>query len=59
MSPSRAVVIQAVEWWQARRPVGWTREQHVANPVVNCAGDAEKALALAIGAMVAKIGDEQ
>lgn len=59
MSPSRAVVIQAVKWWKMRRPVGWTMEQHLANPGINCAGtDADKALAIAIGAMVAKIGED-
>ncbi len=56
MSPSRAVVIQAVRWWKMRRPVGWTLEQHMTNPAVNTASEADKALAIAVGAMVAERG---
>jgi len=35
-------------WWEMRRPVGWTEDQHRACPHVNLATDAEKALATAL-----------
>jgi len=38
---------EAVEaWWLSHRPLGWTEEQHHANPYVNQSGrSTEKALA--------------
>lgn len=35
-------------WWEARRPVSWTEDQHRSCPHVNLATDAEKALATAL-----------
>ena len=35
-------------WWETRRPVGWTEDQHRSCPHVNLATDAEKALATAL-----------
>lgn len=35
-------------WWKARRPVGWTEEQHRSCPHVNLTTDAEIALATAL-----------
>ena len=32
-------------WWEARRPVGWTEDQHRSCPHVNLVTNAEKALA--------------
>ncbi len=32
-------------WWRQRRPVGWTRRKHLANPTINCNGKAETQLA--------------
>lgn len=32
-------------WWHQRRPVGWTRRKHLANPTVNCNGKDEIRLA--------------
>lgn len=46
--------IQAVAktWWRGRRPVGWTKAQHLANPTVNCTGKHELALAAAVAKWV-------
>ena len=27
-----------MDWWEGKRPVGWTLEQHLENPTINCAG---------------------
>lgn len=35
-------------WWEARRPVSWTEDQHRSCPHVNLATDAEEALATAL-----------
>ena len=35
-------------WWEARRPVSWTEDQHRSCPHVNHATDAEEALATAL-----------
>lgn len=32
-------------WWLQRRPVGWTRRKHLANPAINCNGKDEIRLA--------------
>lgn len=40
-----AVADAAVAWWMKRRPSGWSLEQHLADPVVNCDGHAEQQLA--------------
>jgi hypothetical protein len=29
------IMVGAVQWWENRRPVGWTLEQHLASPGVN------------------------
>ena len=28
----------AKRWWTAQRPDGWTEDEHLANPTVNCKG---------------------
>lgn len=40
----------AMVWWRGRRPVGWTDEQHRAQPFVNLTIDAEKPLAAMLAA---------
>lgn len=43
------VVIECAErWWRSRRPIGWTIDDHLAQPVVNCVDAAEIALARAV-----------
>lgn len=43
----------AVEWWAGRRPVGWSTEQHLGNPRVNCSTAREIALAQRVAEWVA------
>jgi hypothetical protein len=38
----------AAAWWKARRPSGWSLEQHLADPAVNCEGAREHQLAQAV-----------
>ena len=41
-----AQLVEALRgWWEARRPVGWTEDQHRSCPHVNLVTNAEKALA--------------
>jgi hypothetical protein len=30
------VIIAAIQWWKSKKPRGWTYEQHMSNPTVNC-----------------------
>lgn len=48
-----AVADAAVAWWQARKPADWSLEQHLADPAINCDGDAERPLAEAAAKWVA------
>jgi hypothetical protein len=43
-----AVAKAAVAWWTQRRPRGWSLEQHLADPLVNCEGSHERRLAEAV-----------
>jgi hypothetical protein len=45
------VLRAAIAWWESRRPASYTAEDHVANPQINCASEAEKRLALAVARM--------
>jgi len=35
----------ALCWWQRRRPLIWTQEQHLEHPTINCVDSAEHRLA--------------
>lgn len=49
------VIGAASAWWAARRPIGWTLDQHLAEPCVNTGPSrAEAALAKAVAAHIAK-----
>jgi hypothetical protein len=39
---------ELIEWWEGFRPNGWTIEDHLNNPTVNCKTEQEKNLALYI-----------
>jgi len=43
---------KAVAWWKAKRPIGWSLERHLENPVVNCITDIENALARKVAVVV-------
>ena len=44
-----ALVASARAWWEARRPEGWSLEQHLAEPAAGCSASAqERALAQAV-----------
>lgn len=43
------VLVNAVRWWMSHRPLGFNREQHLANPTVNLKTDPEKTLGRAVG----------
>jgi hypothetical protein len=47
-----AVAEAAVAWWKERRPKGWSLEQHLADPMVNCGEDRERRLAGAVSKWV-------
>lgn len=49
---SSAVEVAALEWWTMKRPAAWSEQQHLANPVVNAVGEAEKHLCHAVAALV-------
>lgn len=37
-----SVIESAIAWWEMHRPIGWTTEEHHANPTVNVAGGQER-----------------
>lgn len=39
-------------WWEGMRPSGWSEEDHLANPCINCVGNREKSLARTISECV-------
>lgn len=43
-----AVIRAAKDWWASKRPVGWTKEQHVASATVNTSTDDERVLAICV-----------
>jgi hypothetical protein len=49
----RLVVDRAIQWWISNRPASFGREEHIANPTVNCRSDAAKFLAQAIAEFLA------
>lgn len=54
MTPEESAVLRAaIRWWEARRPVSWSKGRHAVNPKVNCSSDAEAELAMAVAAAVA------
>jgi len=45
----QALAASARVWWEARRPEGWSLEQHLADPAAGCNASAhEQALAEAV-----------
>lgn len=50
------VVELAVRWWEGRRPLAYTRQQHLANPTVNAwNSQPDQELAAAVGAYVSEM----
>lgn len=49
------VVDASIDWWESKRPVSWTKEQHIENPTINCMNITERVLAEKI-ALVVKNG---
>jgi hypothetical protein len=47
-----AVAEAAVVWWTEHRPSGWSLEQHLTDPLVNCEGSHERRLAEAVSKWV-------
>jgi hypothetical protein len=44
-----ALAAAARSWWEARRPEGWSLEQHLADPAAGCSASAqERALAATV-----------
>jgi hypothetical protein len=53
-------VIRAAEkWWDSKCPLSFTKEEHVANPTVNCTSDSQNVLAQAVAAYVSGTGEAQ
>lgn len=52
INPHDPIHAAAYAWWRNRRPVDWSEAQHLEHPRVNCAGDAERKLAMAVAKMV-------
>ena len=44
----RDVIKAALAWWEGRRPHGFTAQDHLREPMVNCSGELERALARAV-----------
>lgn len=44
-SRERRIINAAVRWWERKKPVAWSREQHLAEPLVNTATKIEMSLA--------------
>lgn len=40
-----SIINRALAWWRSKRPIGWTSEDHLKNPTVNCVDGLEHALA--------------
>lgn len=41
-----------IKWWEGKRPVEWTLEQHLDQCQVNCSTDLEKQLARLVSILV-------
>lgn len=46
------VFYSSVRWWENRRPISWSEEEHLRNPTVNMIGDVEKELAKVVVAEI-------
>jgi len=44
----------ALTWWKSKRPLDWTKADHLHAPDINCRNDAEDRLAGAVAKMVEK-----
>ena len=44
------VLIRAIGWWRAHRPVGWKEAKHILNPAINTTTHKELKLAYAVRA---------
>lgn len=53
-----AMIGTILAWWRGRRPVGWTEQQHEAQPFVNLTAEWEKPIA-AMAAGVHRYAKEQ
>lgn len=40
--------IELIQWWEGFRPEGWSVEEHLQNPSINCTNGVEKRLAIYI-----------
>ena len=45
----------ALQWWQMRTPCGWTTNDHVKNPTVNCTTRHDSALARRVADYVEEV----
>ena len=44
----------ALNWWKSKRPLAYTKANHLKNPTINCQNHAQDTLAEAVAKMVAK-----
>ena len=52
----RAVLVTALKWWIARRPLTWSQAEHFDNPTINAhASPPERERARAIGALALEL----
>ena len=49
-----AVTDAAIAWWESHRPLGWTLDDHLKTPDVNCTVTTEQELAYAVASIVSK-----
>lgn len=47
-----AVADAAKAWWEGKRPLAFTEDDHLDEPTVNCTGARDNALCLAVAEMV-------
>ncbi len=45
---SQAIVLASLRWFQSKKPIHWSQDEHLKQATVNCRGEIEHALAEAV-----------
>ena len=46
------VVDASIDWWTSKRPIRWSKKEHLENPTINCTNGKERVLAEKIAIIV-------
>lgn len=49
---TKALIDNAIRWWQSKAPLHWSREQHLEKLYVNCTSESERNLATAVAEFI-------